>query len=139
MAKQESEYIVRDLLFDALFEHLGQPGSREGKRQSARFKLQGDFGEGNCQTEGSLEYALPSGEELSHKNDILVSLSNGRYVAIEVKFLSAVTDQFKARSYDMLYLSVIRHALFKGNLGRPYLWHYGLCSCHFDGNQSQTS
>ena len=104
MPGEKSEYIVRSLLFKALFNHLGQPESIVGEGKSARFSLREDLDNGNCQAEGSLEYALPSGETLSHKNDILISLSGGRYVAIEVKFLSSVTDQFKARSYDMMHL-----------------------------------
>ena len=34
----------------------------------------------------------------------LIALSGERYVAIEIKFMSSVTDQFKARSYDMMHL-----------------------------------
>jgi len=104
MPGEKSEYIVRDLLFKALFNHLGQPESIVGEGKSARFSLRRDLDTGSCQAEGSLEYTLPSGKTLSHKNDILIVLSGERYVAFEVKFLSSVTDQFKARSYDMMHL-----------------------------------
>jgi len=104
MPRVESETIVTNLLFNALFDHLGQPGSLVGEGKSARFNLREELNTGSCQAEGSLEYALPSGKTLSHKNDILVSLSGERHVAIEIKFVSSVTDQFKARSYDMMHL-----------------------------------
>jgi len=104
MPRVESESLMTNLLFKALFNHLGQPESIVGEGKSARFSLRRDLDTGSCQAEGSLEYTLPSGKTLSHKNDILISLSGERYVAFEVKFLSSVTDQFKARSYDMMHL-----------------------------------
>jgi len=104
MPRGESETIVTNLLFNALFDHLGQPGSIVGEGKSAHFSLKEDLDSGSCHAEGSLEYALPSGKTLSHKNDIVISLSGERYVAIEIKFVSSVTDQFKARSYDMMHL-----------------------------------
>ena len=82
MPRVESETIVTNLLFKALFGHLGQPGSLLGEGRSARFRLKEDLDSGSCQAEGSLEYALPSGKTLSHKNDILITLSGERYVAM---------------------------------------------------------
>jgi hypothetical protein len=55
------------------------------------------------QIDGKLSYSLPGGTSISHKNDILLS-TNGRHVSVEVKFRSAVTDQFKARSFDAFHL-----------------------------------
>jgi len=53
--------------------------------------------------EGKLNYNLPNKEELSHKSDILISnLSKNKFISIEVKFKSCVTDVFKSRSYDIL-------------------------------------
>ncbi|MDR0551769.1 MAG: hypothetical protein LBG72_07095 [Spirochaetaceae bacterium] len=54
--------------------------------------------------EGSLDYTLPNDKTLSHKSDILICRTDKRYVSIEVKYRSAVTDQFKCRSFDMLHL-----------------------------------
>jgi hypothetical protein len=54
--------------------------------------------------EGPTRYRLPNGDELTHAADILVSAQNSaRHVSIEVKYRSAVTDQFKCRSYDAMH------------------------------------
>jgi hypothetical protein len=45
-----------------------------------------------------------SGDKVCHKNDILLRSGTNEYFAIECKFLSPVSDQFKARAYDMLKL-----------------------------------
>jgi hypothetical protein len=57
----------------------------------------------NIQKDGKLKYLLPNGYGMSHKCDILLSREN-RNINIEVKFKSAVTDQFKARAFDAMYL-----------------------------------
>ena len=62
------------------------------------------YAPGECQIEGSLTYLLASGHKISHRNDILLTHGSKQCFAIECKFLSAVSDQFKARSYDMLQL-----------------------------------
>lgn len=55
--------------------------------------------------EGVVDYQLPSGRLVSHKSDILVSASGStKLVSIEVKYKSAVTDQFKARAYDARHM-----------------------------------
>ena len=65
------------------------------------FKKNADL---TLEKEGALEYTLPNNVLLSHKSDILITNKRKKYVSIEVKFKSAVTDQFKSRSYDMLHL-----------------------------------
>ncbi|HXH20630.1 MAG TPA: hypothetical protein VNN10_01280 [Dehalococcoidia bacterium] len=87
-----------------LFRQIGEPDSMRGEGASATFNIKNDLGGGVCAAEGSLEYTLPDGTRCSHKSDILLSCPRGKHVAIEIKFLSAVTDQFKTRSYDMLQL-----------------------------------
>lgn len=57
----------------------------------------------HIQKEGKLDYSLPNGKVLSHKSDILLSKDNTKFISIEIKNKSAVTDQFKCRSYDMLH------------------------------------
>lgn len=55
--------------------------------------------------EGSQSYYLPGGVQLTHKSDILIiNHGNKKKSSIEIKFHSAVSDQFKARSYDMIHL-----------------------------------
>lgn len=76
----------------------------EGEGEMARFRVKASLGGGTCSAEGALTYVLPSGLRLEHRSDILLSLPTGKHVALEMKFQSAVTDQFKARSYDMLHL-----------------------------------
>lgn len=104
MAREETENLLRDLLLRALYERVGMPGSFEGEGKDARFRLEESSGGGTCRPEGSLDYTLPSEATLSHKSDILVSSADGKRIAIELVFLSSVTDHFKARSYDMLHL-----------------------------------
>lgn len=104
MARQETESLVRDILVKALSSRIGEPGTLRGEGKSARFDIKASLGGGSCEAEGTLDYTLPSGPTLLHKSDILLTLASGRHLAIELKCLSAVTDQFKARSYDMLHL-----------------------------------
>lgn len=55
--------------------------------------------------EGRLPYTLPDGHTLYHASDILARRTDGqKYVSIEVKYKSAVTDQFKCRSYDAQHM-----------------------------------
>ena len=55
--------------------------------------------------EGRLPYTLPSGHTLYHASDILAQRNGGeKYVSIELKYKSAVTDQFKCRSYDAMHM-----------------------------------
>jgi hypothetical protein len=53
--------------------------------------------------EGKLNYHINNGYELSHKSDIMLEADN-KIFSIEIKFKSAVTDQFKCRSYDIIHL-----------------------------------
>lgn len=55
--------------------------------------------------EGQLPYTLPGKHKLYHASDILAQLDDGkRYVSIELKYRSAVTDQFKCRAFDALHM-----------------------------------
>ena len=55
--------------------------------------------------EGRLPYTLPNGHTLHHASDILAQRNGGeKYVSIELKYKSAVTDQFKCRSYDAMHM-----------------------------------
>ena len=55
--------------------------------------------------EGAIQYRVPSGRSMSHKSDILASrIGSVRQVSIEIKYRSAVTDQFKARAYDAAHM-----------------------------------
>ena len=96
--------MVRDFLLEALFARIGKPGSFRSEGKSTRFELNEAIGEGNCSAEAPLEYTLPNGRRLTHKSDLLFSLARESYISVELKCLSAVTDQFKARTYDMLHM-----------------------------------
>ncbi len=55
--------------------------------------------------EGRLPYTLPGGNTLYHASDILAeSDDRKKHVSIELKYKSAVTDQFKCRAYDALHM-----------------------------------
>ena len=104
MALESYEDSLRNFLASVLYARVGEPGTMTGEGKTARFGIKESLGGGTCTVEGSLEYVLPSGQRISHKNDILFSLPGGRYLAIELKWVSNVSDQFKARAYDMLHL-----------------------------------
>ena len=104
MPREETENLVRDILIRILAERIGDPGTTCGEGKSASFTLKASIGVGTCRAEGILEYTLPDGLSLSHRSDIQIELAGGKYLALELKHLSAVTDQFKTRSYDMLHL-----------------------------------
>jgi len=106
MTRENTEHVIRDHLMGMLFKRIGEPETMGGVGASARFSIKSDLGGGVCAAEGPLEYTLPDGTKCGHKNDILVSSPGGKHIGIEIKFLSAVTDQFKTRSYDMLHLKM---------------------------------
>ena len=54
--------------------------------------------------EGQLSYALPDGATIRHASDILITTDQGKLISIELKFKSAVTDQFKCRAYDAIHM-----------------------------------
>ena len=57
------------------------------------------------EAEGTVRYRLPDGTILRHASDILISGPGlGKRVSIELKYKSAVTDQFKCRSYDAAHI-----------------------------------
>lgn len=57
------------------------------------------------EAEGVLAYTLPDGSKINHASDILlVQTPSGRKFSIELKYKSAVTDQFKCRAYDALHM-----------------------------------
>lgn len=54
--------------------------------------------------EGRLSYQLPNGHTLFHASDILAQTDVKKYVSIELKYKSAVTDQFKCRAFDAIHM-----------------------------------
>ena len=58
-----------------------------------------------AEPEGPVSYRVPSGQEFGHASDILVSTpSSVKRVSIEIKYRSAVTDQFKCGAYDAIHM-----------------------------------
>lgn len=104
MAREETESLIRDIAFKVLAERIGEPGTTRGEGKSGSFTIKAPLGGGTCRTEGKLDYILQSGLTLSHQWDILIERANRTWLGLELKHLSAVTDQFKCRSYDMLHL-----------------------------------
>ena len=102
---KHSESEIRDLLMQILFHRLGQNGTWVGIGKLARFDLRPEFGGFKCLAESILQYELPSGGKLGHCSDILISNSEKtQHISLEIKHRSAVTDQFKCRSYDIMHL-----------------------------------
>ena len=57
------------------------------------------------ESEGPICYSLPCGTKATHKSDILVSQeASPKRVSVEIKYKSAVTDQFKCRAYDAIHM-----------------------------------
>jgi len=96
---------IRDLLMQNLYYGVGKEGSWEGSGKTASFDLRDEFKGFKCFAERPLSYSLPTDIEIDHTSDILISNEERkRYISIEIKHRSAVTDQFKCRSYDMIHL-----------------------------------
>ena len=63
----------------------------------------------DIQKEAQLKYYVSAEQELSHKCDLVLSIWGQKLLYmpilnVEIKFRSAVTDAFKARSYDQIHL-----------------------------------
>ncbi len=106
-----SEADIRDLLMKALYARFGARDSWGDAGQGASFTIDRPGVSGSCTVEKVLEYRLPDGTRLPHKSDILFDYQRSgsspaarEYVSIEVKHMSAVTDQFKCRAFDMLHM-----------------------------------
>jgi len=106
-----SEADIQDSLMRALYGRLGTRDSWRGDGPTASFTIDRPAISGNCAVEKALDYELPGGTGLSHKSDILLDYQRSgssqgarEYVSIEVKHMSAVTDQFKCRAFDMLHM-----------------------------------
>jgi len=101
---KSTEDEIRDLLMQVLYGRVGREGSWEGSGKTASFDLKDEFKGYKCFAELPLSYTLPTGIRIDHTSDILIrNEEKGRYVSIEIKHRSAVTDQFKARSYDVIH------------------------------------
>ena len=58
-----------------------------------------------AEAEGTTTYRLPDGTLLRHASDILISKpGSAKQVSVELKYKSAVTDQFKSRAYDAAHM-----------------------------------
>jgi len=102
---EASEDEIRDLLMQILYHRIGKEGSWQDSGKSASFDLRDEFKGYKCFAEKSLPYDLPKDVKLDHTSDILiVNEEKKKYISIEIKYRSAVTDQFKCRSYDMIHL-----------------------------------
>jgi hypothetical protein len=101
---------IRDELMRVLYKRIGVLGSWTGEGKGAAFQISRPTASGECAAEKALTYALPGGKRIGHCSDVLVTFhrptapSRTEYISIEIKHLSAVTDQFKCRSFDMLHL-----------------------------------
>jgi hypothetical protein len=105
MATYTTEDEIRDSIMQILYIRLGAPETWSGEGKTASFNLKPEFPDFICEAENPLPYILPNKVTLTHKSDILISNhKTERYISIEIKHRSAVTDQFKCRSYDMHHL-----------------------------------
>lgn len=83
------------------------PEREEGLRDEIVQLLRPRLSDAGCvvEAEGSVTYRLPDGTMLRHASDILIHGPGAeRQVSIELKYKSAVTDQFKCRSYDAAHM-----------------------------------
>jgi len=108
-----SEDDIRNLMMEILYQRIGKNGSWQGQGKNAAFALNEHLAKGKCTAEKALDYHLPTGDTLSHRSDILIEHAHDpqreradvKYISIEIKHRSAVTDQFKCRAFDMLHLN----------------------------------
>jgi hypothetical protein len=98
------EESLQEFLVSVLFARVGEPGTITGEGKSARFQIRNNMGGGICAASSQLDYALPSGHKLSHLADILISLPRGKHFALEIQWATDLSDQLKAKAYDMLHL-----------------------------------
>ena len=98
----QAEVPLRNRLMNELYRRIGETGTLSRAERSMWFHLRADGG--TCEAEGSLAYELPDKTLLKYDSDILFTLKIGKRVAVELKFLSSVSDQFKARSFDVLHV-----------------------------------
>ena len=59
---------------------------------------------GMCEAEASLAYELPDKTVVGYDSDILFTLNTGKRITVELKFLSSDSDQFKARSFNVMHV-----------------------------------
>jgi hypothetical protein len=79
-------------------------GLRDNILNLLRQRLQ-EISELEIRAEGTLLYTLPDGKQLRHASDILITHGpSGKHLSIELKYRSAVTDQFKCRAYDAWHM-----------------------------------
>ena len=98
---EPSEGPLRNFLMNQLYRRIGEPGTLSGSGESMRFDLRAG---GTCEVEGDLSYELPDRTVLGHNSDILFSLESGKRIAVELRFISSASDQFKARSFTVLHV-----------------------------------
>ena len=97
-----TEAELRDTVMLSLYQACGIQESLKGSGSNMAFRLGAQI---ECRAEQTLHYVLPNGVELGHASDILISdAKRHRYISIELKYKSAVTDQFKCRAYDIQHL-----------------------------------
>lgn len=104
MAPERYEDSLRAFLVSVLYARVGEPGTLTGEGNTARFEIKKSLGGGTCTASSGLDYALPSRRRLSHPSDILIAVPGGKNLAIELQWATDLTDQLKARAYDMLHL-----------------------------------
>jgi hypothetical protein len=98
---EPSEGPLRNFLMNQLCRRLGVPGTLCGSGESMRFDLRAG---GTCEVDGDLPYELPDRTVVGYNPDILFRLESGKRIALELKFISSVADQFKARSFTVLHV-----------------------------------
>jgi hypothetical protein len=84
-----------------LYRRLGDPGTLCGSGESMRFDLRVG---GTCEVGGDLPYELPDRTVVEYNPDILFSMESGKRIAVELRFISSLSDQFKARSFSVLHV-----------------------------------
>jgi len=100
----ENEDELRDFIMQKLFEHLPTSGNLMGDGKDMWFQIDKFT---KCRAEEPLNYGLPNNGTLNHRSDILITYNDEhiiKYISIELKYKSAVTDQFKCRSYDIFHM-----------------------------------
>jgi hypothetical protein len=98
------EESLREFLISALYARVGEPGTLRKEGKSASFQIKKALGGGQCAAETPITFTHPKRQSLTHTADLLVTLPQGKRLAIDLKWAWSEPDPIKARAYDMLLL-----------------------------------
>jgi len=113
--REYSEIIITEKIMKYFYSIADNSEAFSGSGKNIKFNFFISGIKYTCQTEKALEYRLPNNYMVLHNADIIIIRNENnadqyvlnpshKFVSIEIKHKSDVTDAFKSRSYDMMHL-----------------------------------